>query len=281
MNEQQVVKRGRWRSLAVASIFFTPVPAQVGIGNLQALERSSSERVVAVADLPTKLPDELRSNQLSIEERKRLFVTSIMPLVERENRRLGSRRQRMLGVLARLEKGNALPPAEQQWLRSLAEEYKIKIDPLSEARAREELKRRLDIIPVDLALAQAALESGWGRSKYARIHRDVFGMSGIVRKNPSKPKFASLAESVHTYVHTLNTHGAYKQLRRIRENLRAQGAPIEGGVLASGLTRYSVLGKEYVQRVVAVMRSNDFAGYSAEQVATDERHRDRLRANRV
>jgi Bax protein len=208
----------------------------------------------------TAVPAALRSGDLNTQERKHLFIKTVLPLVLMENERLQQQRRETLDLLSRLEQGEPLPATEQRWLRDLAREFRIKKDVVTEPQARDLLRRRVDIVPVDLALAQAALESGWGRSRHARKNHDLFGLTGIAERRGA-PKFETLRKSVHTYIRTLNSHAAYERLRKIRAKLRATDHPLDGAALAAGLTKYSSLGETYVRKVQTMIRHNHFARY--------------------
>lgn len=256
------------------AVLFAPLPLHTGANNFDTLRRSLTEAYSGMfgqGSEAQELPAALRDKSMQAEERKQLFIGTLLPIVLTENERLRTKRHDMLALLARIESGATLSPSDQGWLRSLASDYRVDGDPVTDVDAQRTLRRRIDVIPAELALAQAALESGWGRSVYARAHRDPFGMQGIVRKDPSQPKFESLRDSVRTYLRTLNSHPAYQKLRIIRSRLRKQGKPLEGQLLAAGLTRYSELGQGYVEKVVAVLRSNDFKRLAAANTI----HRDR------
>jgi Bax protein len=231
----------------------------------------------APADVPRRelrdVPYELCTHGSDQTTKKELFIETLLPLVLLENESIAQRRDRMLGLFERLEHRNPLSAGEQLWLRSLADEYRVSGDPVLDSAARRELGGRVDIVPADLALAQAAAESGWGGSHAARIDRDLFGMkvSAAVRiwppratrhrKGQHAPRFASLREAVHTYMLVLNSHAAYGRLRELRASLRGRSEPVEGSRLAAGLERYSTRGKGYVRMIQGVIRRNQLERY--------------------
>ena len=122
---------------------------------------------------------------------------------------------------------------EKIWLNRKFKEYKIKDKDTSE------LKKRMDVIPVSIAVAQAAKESGWGTSRFALEGNAMFGQwtwggEGIVPldKNKSQShkilKFPILRASVKAYKNNLNTHNGYKEFRTKRSELRNNNKPIKG-----------------------------------------------------
>ena len=129
------------------------------------------------------------------------------------------------------------------------------------------LKQRVDIIPPSLAIAQAANESAWGRSRFAKQGNNYFGQwcyvkgCGIVPKNRSKgakhevKKFSNAEASVRSYMNNLNSHHAYEKLRKLRYELRQQNKSPEGLKIAAGLTPYAGNGKIYVNRITTLIKT--------------------------
>ena len=144
----------------------------------------------------------------------------------------------------------------------MAERYKVKRGSVNE------LIKRVDIIPVSLALAQAAEESGWGTSRFTREGNAMFGQwttakgEGLVPLDRDENKthkvraFKSLFHSARAYALNLNTHRAYQSLRSMRLRLRKKGAPISGHILAESLLSYSERGEDYVKALRALMTIN-------------------------
>ena len=210
-----------------------------------------------------------------LDAKKQAFVTSLLPHIEDENRRLLALRMRVERLLGRLEAGAALSPAEQQALARLAERYRVAGDPLENEAARLELLRRVDIIPASLALAQAVNESAWGESRFAREANNLFGIwtydeaQGLkpLRREQGKKHlvriFDDVGESVRYYMHNLNSHPAYAPLRAIRERLRAADRDIGGHQLAAGLEKYSARGDVYIGLIRDLIEQNEWAQLDA------------------
>jgi uncharacterized FlgJ-related protein len=138
-----------------------------------------------------------------------------------------------------------------------------------DAASIEELLRRVDVIPVSLALSQSAIESGWGTSRFADEGNALFGQwswsgKGIKPKDQRNSThgdhriaaFESTGLSVWSYAQNLNTHRAYADLRRKREELRRAGRPVRGADLVGTLIHYSERGQAYVDELRAIMRVN-------------------------
>jgi Bax protein len=203
------------------------------------------------------------------------FFAELQPLVARENARLAALRDEVAGLVETIDNGGTLRKAHRQRLGELARRYRVEGDPVASPEARRELLRKVDIVPVSLALAQAANESAWGKSRFAREGNNLFGIwtyderQGIVprKRSPGKKhlvrRFDSVADSVRYYMHTLNSHPAYAELRAIRAGLREDGRSPDGHSLADGLTRYSAKGKDYVHTIRAMIRRFDLAAFDA------------------
>ncbi|MEX0914821.1 MAG: glucosaminidase domain-containing protein, partial [Wenzhouxiangellaceae bacterium] len=150
----------------------------------------------------------------------------------------------------------------------LAEEYDVDWERDDRLESVAMLERRVDAVPVSLALVQAATESGWGRSRFAVEGNNLFGHwcyrrgCGLVpeRRNTGAAHevaaFDSVSASVRRYLHNLNTHAAYAPLRAIRARLRDNGESPSAMALADGLTRYSERREEYVDEIKTVIRVN-------------------------
>jgi Bax protein len=234
-----------------------------------AYEAPSDVPRIEARDLPPALFD----RKVDEERKKALFVEVLLPLVLLENEAVAEQRDRMLPLLHGLEQGRPVHERDRHWLLGLAVRYRIAGDPLSDPTARRELRAKVDIVPVELALAQAAIESGWGRSRAARVDHDLFGMkakpgreSRHARASAGKvkraPRFATLREAVQGYVLTLNSHNAYHRFRQLRAALRARNRPLDGERLAQGLEKYSTRGRDYVRTVQAAIRRNNFERFN-------------------
>ncbi len=203
-----------------------------------------------------------------VKERKQAFFNYLRPAIEYRNQ-LNAERQKLLGAVAlRQQLGLPFSTADEEFLAMLRERYKVKED-VSTADAIVILQRRLGRIPESLVLAQAALESGWGGSRFARKANNLFGQwcytkgCGLVpsRRNSGAAhevqKFDTVYDAITAYYRNLNTHPAYQHVREIREEARAKQQPLQGVELATGLERYSERGEEYIKEVQQVIRFNN------------------------
>ena len=175
------------------------------------------------------------------------FIIDHVPLINDANRRLENDRERLLTILHK----NALTDFEEKWLDSMMEKYKC--------ASPEELLSHIDIVPVSLVLAQSALESDWGRSELAK-HNAFFGQKTWGKKDNIRgyKKFGSPSESIEAYMLNINSNKAYAPLRQLREQLRKHRKPITGLSLATGLTKYSVTGSKYVEKIKDTILAQGF-----------------------
>lgn len=188
--------------------------------------------------------------------KKQVFLRVMLPLVLVVNEGIAADRRRLEAMATNRE------GVDEGWLAALAGRYGV--EPAPPAALLPALLRRVDVVPPSLALAQAAEESGWGTSRFVREANNLFGHvggdDGVVpegdRDGPRMAAFASLHEAVRAYVHNLNTHPAYENLRRIRAGARARGASPDGHSLAGALTAYSERGPAYVDAIRAIIRNN-------------------------
>lgn len=204
-----------------------------------------------------------------VEAKKQAFFDFVRPSLQIENSLILAEREVLLGIKASAALEVAYAEAEIQQIRQLAEKYRVPDrDTLSLDAVVNDLLSRVDVVPESLALAQAANESAWGTSRFARDHRNFFGLWCFTKGCGVKPRQAS-AESTHQvaafetvragvayYLLTLNSHPAYALLRARRQALRVAGQAVTGDAMAEGLLRYSERGQDYVDEIRQMIRSN-------------------------
>ena len=211
----------------------------------------------------------------SLEERKKNFITYLLPIIKKANQDILEKRIFFFKIEKKIQNNN-LNVLEAAILKKLFNEFRIKNNDLTE------LKKRIDIVPISLAIAQAAIESGWGTSRFALEGNAYFGQKVIgVKVNGIRPTdsenplikvrtFKNLDDSVKAYLNNLNTHFAYKNFRKSRNELRSFGKTLEGRILVNQLKQYSELGNEYIYNVQKIIKKNnlskfDFIEYTSAQ----------------
>ena len=209
----------------------------------------------------TKLPKDL--NTLGDTKKKReLFIKIVLPLILDENKKITEDREKLFKILGK----NFNTVGERVWLKRRFKEYKI------EDRDLAKLKMRMDIIPVSIALAQAANESGWGTSRFALEGNALFGQwtwskKGILPKEQDPDQthkimqFQILKASVRAYKNNLNTHNAYKEFREVRARLRQDETQITGLDLTKYLKNYAAIGEKYVAILEDIIEKNSLTDF--------------------
>ncbi len=208
------------------------------------------------------------SKQISTNSKKRVFFRAIAPLVLYANELILKDRERVLRVQLQLKLGNEIQSKQEVFIRDLAHLYKLELKQGITLNAVKQLADRVDIIPVSLALAQSAVESGWGTSRFTHVGNSIFGQwswsdDAITPQeqrahlgNYGIAKFASLQESVCAYMLNINSHYAYQDLRKIRSKSRSNNEKPRGMDLAAGLLRYSERGESYVKEIRSMISYN-------------------------
>ena len=209
----------------------------------------------------TKLPKDL--NTLGDTKKKReLFIKIVLPLILDENKKITEDREKLFKILGK----NFNTVGERVWLNRRFKEYKIEDHDLAK------LKMRMDIIPVSIALAQAANESGWGTSRFALEGNALFGQwtwskKGILPKEQDPDQthkimqFQILKASVRAYKNNLNTHNAYKEFREVRARLRQDEKQITGLDLTKYLKNYAAIGEKYVVILEDIIKKNSLTDF--------------------
>ena len=209
----------------------------------------------------TKLPKDIKKLG-DTKQKRELFIKILLPLILSENEKITNDRDKLFKILGK----NFNTVGERVWLKRRFKEYKIDDQDLAK------LKMRMDIIPVSIALAQAANESGWGTSRFALEGNALFGQwtwskKGISPKNkdPNKShkilQFQVLKASVRAYKNNLNTHNAYKEFREVRAQLRQDNKQIIGTELTQYLKAYASIGEKYVSILNDIIERNSLTDF--------------------
>lgn len=198
-------------------------------------------------------------------ERKTAFFAFVEPLIVAENTRVLQDRERLLAIAADGDPGFF----DRRWLASLAEDYGIDEPDAHDPELVNALLLRVDSVPLSLALAQSAKESGWGTSRFASEGYNLFGQwcfkkgCGIVPlsrpagRSHEVERFSSPRHSVASYLNNINSHREYEAFRLERAQLRQANKPLSGSVLAGNLTQYSERRDAYVQEIRSLIRINN------------------------
>ena len=218
----------------------------------------------------SQLPSDLKSYE--IKKRKKLFISIMLPLLIRGNDIVNHERKKLKKIIKNLE---------LKLLQTFCVKYKVSIDKCMVnnintkkdlEKLKDELLTKINTFPLSMMLAQAAIESGWGLSRFAQRGNALFGQwtwnqnQGIKPKDNITAKFAvrsfkNLQDSVNSYILNLNTHRAYEKLRKYRKLMMMKDKLFEGKKFAKYLDRYAEIGYDYVLKVISMIESNKFEDF--------------------
>ena len=225
--------------------------------NLNEVRKSKKVKPIRLS----LLPNEIKQIE-SAKKRKSLFIQIILPLILEENNLILIDRKRLFSILNK----NQNSKKEINWLNRKFKQYGVLNKDIPT------LKVRMDIIPVSLAIAQAAKETGWGTSRFALEGNALFGQwtwsgDGIKpagAENDTKHKvmkFKVLKASVRAYQRNLNTHSSYKNFRQLRAQLRDESENLDSLLLADQLDNYAETGKEYTKILKQIINQNSLKDF--------------------
>jgi Bax protein len=207
------------------------------------------------------LPEEMKMID-NTKQRKDLFIQIILPLIIKENNSIKIERKKLFSILNKSNNNDL----EKKWLKKKFKQYGVVNKDLST------LKIRMDEIPVSMAIAQAAKETGWGTSRFAQEGNALFGQwtwsgegikpAGADDDSTHKVmKFKVLQASVKAYHRNLNTHSSYKRFRSARAEMRDSRKTLKSISLIKYLDKYAETGKTYVEILEKIIKQNDLTDF--------------------
>ncbi len=230
------------------------------------LKKVRKTKLVNIGNSIDHFPRDLKNIE-SVKKRKELFIQIVLPLVVEENTKIRLDRQKLFSILNK----NINSEKDKKWLNEKFKQYGVKKGDLYS------LKIRMDEIPVSLAIAQAAKETGWGTSRFAQDGNALFGQwtwngEGIkpaaVDKNAKHKvaKFAVLKASVRAYQRNLNTHSSYIEFRKERAIQRDNYGRLNSLELVNYLDKYAETGVEYTKILKKIIQQNSLNEYDDVQI---------------
>mgnify|MGYP001318273289 FL=1 len=225
--------------------------------NLKDIRKNKLVKPIAI-DL---LPSEIKSIE-NTRKKKELFIQIVLPLILEENKKIKLERKTLFSILNK----NSNSEAEKNWLKSKFKQYGVV------NRDLPTLKIRMDEIPVSLAIAQAAKETGWGTSRFAQEGNALFGQwtytgEGIKpaksdkNENHKVMKFKILKASVRAYQRNLNTHKSYREFRKVRAIQRDVLGDLNSLELVNYLDKYAETGNEYIKILKKIIEQNKLTDF--------------------
>lgn len=215
----------------------------------------------ASSDVHPSFPKQLmHQKEIDPNTRVQNFIDVILPYIQNENEQILKTRNHIISIMNRAKEKKPISRNEIMKIRDLYQPYGVDNIP--------DLLTKLDIIPASLALAQGALESGWGSDYLARQGNAFYGQKSWAKtggvEGPYGERyraFNSPAESVKAYMFNLNTHNAYAEFRTARANIRKLGKSPTGLELSQYLVKYSTLGNAYVKKVTGLIKGRSLNKY--------------------
>ena len=241
-------------------------PAQQALAPALSKPDQAKSNQTSVVIVPSKFARHIPAKHFEMtgDAQKQSFINLVLPLILAANDELLQRREAVQAAVQAHDRDKL-----DQW----AVLYRIEAEKLDDTGLAERLLRRVDTIPVALALAQAAVESGWGTSRFARQGNALFGQWAWTESAGMRPlaasndravvrSFGSLLESVRAYMHNLNTHQNYERFRDARYRLKPQSEAVKARRLAAYLDSYAEIGQAYVEKLLVIISSNNFDHYA-------------------
>ncbi len=195
-------------------------------------------------------------------KQKKAFVEILLPLIKEENKKILNLRKKIIEIFS--DPYFLLDKKKVEFLAKVAKKYKIK-----NITDKEEFLKKIDTIPPSLALAQAAIESGWGKSRFVKEANNIFG-HWIYSNKGIKPKskydhikidysiriFPTLEDSLAAYMLNLNRNRAYRKFREKRWKYKEENKTFTGLEAAETMKNYSQLKEKYVTLLKKMIISN-------------------------
>jgi Bax protein len=232
------------------------------------LKEIRKTKLVNIDNSIDRLPKEI-VNIKNVKERKKLFIQIVLPLIIEENIKIRLDRKKLFSILNK----NNNSTLEKKWLDNKFKHYGVKNNDLSD------LKIRMDEIPVSLAIAQAANETGWGTSRFALEGNALFGQwtyngegikpAGADSNTKHKVmKFKILKASVRAYFGNLNTHSSYREFRKFRATARGNNEKLNSLILVDYLTAYAGTGTKYPKILKQIIKQNSLTEFDDVNILT-------------
>lgn len=262
----------KWFPITLLLLLSIEVPAEESPADAQQNVEHSTQPVAATPTQNERVPD--FSAYQDVRQKKRVFFEFMLPRIREANARIRKQRARLITLTTKLEAGLVLQRGELQYLSQLLKRYRMKASHEVDTQLMHQLLERVDIVPASLVLAQSANESGWGTSRFAIEANNYFGLwcfrSGCGLKPSSRDEgmahevasYNSVQQGIIAYMHNINTHKAYRELRMIRSEQRLLQNHFMGLQLTDGLHRYSERGEDYVREIKQMIRINKLHEYT-------------------
>ena len=213
-----------------------------------------------------------------LNSNKKEFVKTVLPIIINENQKIIVTREFLNDLKIKLQTFKTINNNEISKLNKIAKKFNIKYSNKHKLDLIEEILANVDIIPNSIALAQAAIESGWGKSRFAKEYNALFGEytydqnKGVVpleREHGDKhliKSFTSYNNSVSSYFKNINSHNAYKEFRDVRNIMRSKNNFSNISLLLNKLNSYAE-DNNYVSNLHLVIEKNNFNKFDSKIIS--------------
>ena len=213
------------------------------------------------------LPDEYYKIR-DINKSKQYFFDYLYELIKQENDNILAQRAFVKNYLSSNLLSINFNSPDFLYLLELKKKYKVK-----KLLSADDYLKRIDVVPPSMALAQAAVESGWGKSRFIKEANNIFGhwtynpRIGMMPENRDEGArhfiriFKSLQDSISAYMLNLNRNLAYKQFQNERLEQREKNINPEGLSLSQTMVNYSGIGHDYLSILKNVIEKNNLKEY--------------------
>ncbi|MEG0135035.1 MAG: glucosaminidase domain-containing protein [Cetobacterium sp.] len=182
------------------------------------------------------------------------FIKTMLPIITEVQNDIKQDKEKVTNILNK----SKITKAEKEFLNEVYSTYRVRVGD------KKTLMDKMIIPPTSLILAQASLESAWGKSRVAQKSNNLFGMKSF---NSSEPrlkaaqnsrvyyrKYETIEESVKDYVINLSRHEAYQPLRKSIRNGESTPSLIKHLVVYGG-------SKSYPSELSKVIKGNNLTKY--------------------
>jgi len=261
------MKTGRVGKLtvAVSLVFISVIVLRVVFVEIDDDKEQQAGSLVENKQALSLIPD--FSAISNVAEKKQAFFDYLRPSIRLQNGIIKDERNFLQRSKQHLEDGLLLTDAELYRIEKIANKYQYSSRSIN-ASTLDKLLVRTDTIPESMVLIQAANETGWGSSRFAKEGLNFFGQwcfrkgCGLVPQSRTAGMshevavFDSVEASVASYMRNLNSNAAYSLLRSIRADLRAQNKQPQASELVWGLVNYSERQEAYIDELLEMLRQN-------------------------
>ena len=232
------------------------------------LEKSETINTINITRLNNSLHLISSGWQNSFSNKKIKFIKTVLPLIVFENNKILLERKKLLKIKDYLSLEKTLNTNDLKYLKNILKKYKISSTNKHKIDLINELLFNVNVIPNSIVLAQAANESGWGTSRFAKEYNALFGQytydenKGVIPFEREQGKkhliknFTSINKSVESYLKNINSHYAYKNFRKLRSQIQDLNNDFNIKILTNALDVYAE-DESYVETINKIIDSNN------------------------